>query len=36
MQFDAGYVGFPSGDELRGTVGGLNSATSAGTPAPAA
>ena len=24
MQFDAGYVGFPNGDELRGTVGGLN------------
>ena len=24
MQFDAGYVGFPDGNELRGTVGGLN------------
>ena len=24
MQFDAGYVGYPDGDELRGTVGGLN------------
>ena len=24
MQFDAGYVGYPNGDELRGTVGGLN------------
>ena len=24
IQFDAGYVGFPDGDELRGTVGGLN------------
>ena len=24
MQFDAGYVGFPNGDERRGTVGGLN------------
>ena len=25
MQYDAGYVGFPNGDELRGTiVGGLN------------
>ena len=24
MQFDAGYVGFPGGNELRGTVGGLN------------
>src|SRR6476619_7977739 len=23
-QFDAGYVGFPRGDELRGTVGGLD------------
>src|SRR3954447_12320924 len=23
-QFDAGYVGFPNGDERRGTVGGLN------------
>ena len=23
-QFDAGYVGFPDGDELRGTVSGLN------------
>lgn len=23
-QFDAGYVGFPRGNELRGTVGGLN------------
>ena len=22
MQFDAGYVGYPDGDELRGTVGG--------------
>ncbi|QNN64959.1 hypothetical protein H9L12_12235 [Sphingomonas rhizophila] len=24
MQFDAGVVGYPNGDELRGTVGGLN------------
>ena len=24
MQFDAGYVGFPDGDERRGTLGGLN------------
>ena len=24
MQFDAGYVGFPDGHELNGTVGGLN------------
>ena len=24
MQFDAGYVGYPDGDQLRGTVGGLN------------
>lgn len=24
MQFDAGYVGFPNGDEQRGTLGGLN------------
>ena len=24
VQFDAGYVGFPRGNELRGTVGGLN------------
>lgn len=24
MQFDAGYVGFPDGDELNGTVGSLN------------
>ena len=24
VQFDAGYVGFPDGDELRGTVSGLN------------
>ena len=24
MQFDAGYVGYPNGDEQRGTVGGLN------------
>ena len=24
MQFDAGYVGFPDGNELNGTVGGLN------------
>ncbi|MEO7411167.1 MAG: porin [Sphingomicrobium sp.] len=24
MQFDAGYVGFPNGDERRGTLGGLN------------
>ena len=24
MQFDAGTVGYPKGDELRGTVGGLN------------
>ncbi len=24
VQYDAGYVGFPDGDELRGTVGGLN------------
>jgi phosphate-selective porin OprO/OprP len=23
-QFDAGYVGFPNGDERRGTIGGLN------------
>jgi phosphate-selective porin OprO/OprP len=24
IQFDAGYTGFPNGNELRGTVGGLN------------
>jgi phosphate-selective porin OprO/OprP len=24
MQFDAGFVGYPNGEELRGTVGGLN------------
>ena len=24
LQFDAGYVGYPRGEELRGTVGGLN------------
>ncbi|MEO6360464.1 MAG: porin [Sphingomicrobium sp.] len=24
MQFDAGFVGYPNGDERRGTVGGLN------------
>ena len=24
LQFDAGYVGFPNGDERRGTLGGLN------------
>ena len=24
VQFDAGYTGFPRGNELRGTVGGLN------------
>ena len=24
MQYDAGYVGFPEGDERRGTVGGIN------------
>ena len=24
MQFDAGFVGYPDGNELRGTVGGLN------------
>ena len=24
MQFDAGYVGFPDGNERRGTIGGLN------------
>ena len=24
VQYDAGYVGFPNGDELRGTVAGLN------------
>ena len=24
LQFDAGYVGFPNGDNLNGTVGGLN------------
>lgn len=24
MQFDAGYVGFPNGDERRGNVGGIN------------
>ena len=24
IQWDAGFVGFPNGDELRGTVGGLN------------
>src|SRR6476660_9912305 len=24
VQFDAGYTGFPKGNELRGTVGGLN------------
>jgi phosphate-selective porin OprO/OprP len=24
MQFDAGYVGYPNGDERRGSVGGLN------------
>ena len=24
LQFDAGYVGFPRGEQLRGTVGGLN------------
>ena len=26
-QFDAGYVGFPDGNELRGNVGGLNFAS---------
>ena len=24
MQFDAGYAGFPNGDERRGTIGGIN------------
>jgi phosphate-selective porin OprO/OprP len=24
MQYDAGYVGYPDGDQLRGTVGGIN------------
>ena len=36
MQFDAGYVGFPNGDELRGTQGGSTMAISASIPAPAA